>query len=562
MTKDQFLAMCRSRHAFRQNGTLNASFIKYLKNRPELLAELNTFVSAESVSEQLFLLTKKRTFCEVCGAPTEFRNYGEGYQRFCSAECRRRSLAKKAQQTSIDRYGPDYAKIRAQKSRQTIKNKYGVDSAFDLANKKPTANVAKQRATMLQKYGVEHPLQSDAIKAKVRQTHLDRYGATRAVHADSVQQALTAAHLKKHGVAYATQRIDIKSKIKAAKQRAMYARLLNSDRLKQRVLPMFTLEQYEDRMKDYPFKCTKCSTVFNDSLRDGKIPRCPTCYPTDYAARNPREDEVASYIKSIAPTTKIILNDRVVLQGKELDIYLPQYKVAIEYNELWWHSEAMGRGKHYHLSKSKLCEAQGIRLLHIFEDEWIHKQDVVQSIIAAAMGVYQKQYQARKLTVVMGIGTKQFFDDNHIQGSAASSISVALCDGNDIIAAIALKKPRYSKEADYELIRYAVKKHCSVIGGFPRLLSHFRSSYGGSIVTYSDRRLFQGNVYRAAGFCELPPTEPDYWYSKNYTERESRIKYQKHKLVDADKSLTEWENMQLGGYGRIWGCGSWKFILR
>jgi len=562
MTKEQFLTLCHNQHAFKPGGTLNASFIKYLKNRPDLLAELDRLVVAGSISEQLFLLSKERTFCEVCGSATEFRNYGEGYQRFCSVECRRASLAKKAQQTNIARYGSDYGKIRAQKSRQTIKDTYGVDSAFALASKKPKVNIAKQKATMLQRYGVEHPLQNEAVKAKALQTNLDRYGVLCPLHAEGIQQALIANHLEKHGVPYASQRADVKNKIKATKQRNMYARLLQSDRLRQRVVPMFTMEQYEDRLKLYPFRCTKCSTVFNDSLRDGKIPRCPTCYPTDQGARNPREDEIVQYIKSILPSAEIITNDRTILQGKELDVYLPQYNVAIEYNELWWHSEAMGRSKHYHLTKSKLCEAQGIRLLHIFEDEWIHKQDIVQSIIAAALGVYQRRYYARRLTVTEGVDTKQFFDDNHIQGSTAASITVALCDGDEMIAAISLKKPRYSKEADYELIRYAVKKHCSVVGGFARLLAHFRSTHSGSIVTYSDRRLFQGDVYRTNGFQELSPTEPDYWYSKNYTERESRLKYQKHKLAEADKNLTEWENMQLAGYGRIWGCGNWKFILK
>lgn len=50
------------------------------------------------------------------------------------------------------------------------------------------------------------------------------------------------------------------------------------------------------------------------------------------------------------------------------------------------------------------------------------------------------------------------------------------------------------------------------------------------------------------------------YYRKGYQLLESRIKYQKHKLLKLLKafspSLTEWENMKNNGYDRIWDCGN------
>jgi len=69
-------------------------------------------------------------------------------------------------------------------------------------------------------------------------------------------------------------------------------------------------------------------------------------------------------------------NNRSVLNCLELDIYLPEYNVAIEFNGLYWHSE-LYKEKDYHLNKTLECKKKGVDLLHIFEDDWVFKQDII-----------------------------------------------------------------------------------------------------------------------------------------------------------------------------------------
>jgi predicted nucleic acid-binding Zn-ribbon protein len=564
MTKEEFLHVCEEQGAFKE-GLLNASFVKYIKHRPELASELSRLSSGDTISEQLFLLTKERTYCEVCGKPTVFKSYGEGYRRFCSAECRKESTVRKAKATNLKRYGaPTPAQNKAIKAKmnKTLKERYGVDNAFALASRPKNLNLEKRRKTMLERYGVEYPLQSPEIKQKIAQTNLQRYGNISSVHSEQIQEKIKENNIEKYGVEYSSQRKDVIEKIRTSRRANTYKRLFASDRLRDRVIPLFDVAQYTGVREPHTFQCTRCGHVFEDNLINGSIPRCDVCYPLHVNSRNPLEDEIALYITSLLPHVRIIYNDRDVLAGKELDLYLPDYKLAIELNELYFHSELMGRGRGYHLNKTTLCEKQGIRLLHIFEDEWLDKQEIIKSIISNALGIRNHTIGARQLTPKFNVDLTDFFDDNHIQGNVGASIKVGLLDEKgEVLAGMSFRKPRYSKQADYELARFAVKIGYHIPGAFSRLLSLFRKHYSGSIITFSERRLFTGDVYRKTGFRELKPTPPSYWYTTGYKYRENRLNYQKHKILDADPTLTEYENMQLKGYTRIWDCGNWKFVL-
>lgn len=66
----------------------------------------------------------------------------------------------------------------------------------------------------------------------------------------------------------------------------------------------------------------------------------------------------------------IITNDRKLIYPYELDIYIPKYNIAIEYNGTYWHNIInLNNNKHYHLNKSIKCRQKGIRLIHIYEFE-------------------------------------------------------------------------------------------------------------------------------------------------------------------------------------------------
>jgi predicted Zn-ribbon and HTH transcriptional regulator len=533
-------------------GRLNPSFIHYLHNRPELEQELLTVSPAPSLSEALYLLNHEKEKCRICGLPVEFKSYGGGYKTVCSPECRKQARAQNAPFKNPE--------IRA-KAKETLRQNYGVENAFALKKKKSKPNAEKAKKTCKEKYGVEHPMKHAKIKQKALVKTIEKYGASCSLNNIAVREKAEKTLLEKYGVSRPFASKEIQEKARKTKEKKAFKKLFTSKRLKGMVTPLFTLDEFKGYQVPHPFKCNACGVVFNDDLKNGSIPRCPQCYPKYANARNPLEDEVADFIKSISPHENIVCNDRVLLEGKELDIYLPDRKLAIEFNELYWHSESKGRGKNYHLDKTKKCEALGIHLVHIFDDEWINQRDNIEALLESFLGVYSCKIGARNCGVREGISTREFLEDNHLQGYSPSSIEISLWYKDEMVACATFKKPRYSKESDWELIRFATKKRTHIVGALGKMLSFFRKNHPGSIVTYSDRRLFTGNSYRKTGFKELRPTPPDYWYTKNYRERESRLKYQKHKIPNGDPNLTERENMQLMGYDRIYGCGNWKFIL-
>lgn len=89
------------------------------------------------------------------------------------------------------------------------------------------------------------------------------------------------------------------------------------------------------------------------------------------------EKELCKYIKSIYDNV-IIENSRNIISPLELDIFLPDIKLAIEFNGMYWHSL---RPDGYHDKKIELCNKKGIKLIYVWEDEWKSKNDEVKKEI-------------------------------------------------------------------------------------------------------------------------------------------------------------------------------------
>ncbi len=531
------------------NGIMNASFVKKLKNNPEWMKELNTY-DGESISEKLFLLDgRQKTVCEVCGKPTKFRSFSEGYERFCSAACRKQSSASHRPQLKGAANPETLAKMRA-----TCLSRNGFANPFQQKNlPRGKPNLEKQKATMLERYGVDHVSKIPGISEQKLATFKANYsGKSKAIE----------TNLQRYGVTWATQAPEIIAKIKAARHRNTFETIIKSTRFLERMTPLFSIEEFHGHEHPMRYRCNSCNEEFEASFEDGKLPRCPICFPLR-SNSSIAENEIASFVQNLVPSESIIRGDRSILNGKHLDILIPGRKLAIEYNGNYYHAElSAGRGRGYHLEKTLGCEKAGIRLLHIFSDEWIESRPIVESIISSALGVYSNKIGARQLEIAQLPSLASFYDANHIQGRAGSSVNFALIDlqTKEVLAGLSFRKPRFSKKADWEITRFATKLNYSIPGSFSKLLKAFRSKYSGSIITYSERRLFSGKVYLQNGFTALTPSPAGYWYTDDYHRRENRLKFQKHKIAGADPALTEWENMQLLGYDRIWDCGQHVYI--
>ena len=271
------------------------------------------------------------------------------------------------------------------------------------------------------------------------------------------------------------------------------------------------------------------------------------------------------------PSENKILNYRKLIFPQEVDIYLPDIKLAIEYDGLMFHSQGKskysifkGVSKNYHLDKTNLVESEGAQLFHIFEGENL---DIWTSMIKNKLGLNTKIY-ARKCLVkeVSSQEARKFLEDNHLQGFANSKIRLGLYYNEELVSLMTFSKPRYTKNYDWELVRFCTLKGYNVVGGASKLLSSFRSNYEGSIISYANRRWSNGDLYRRLGFREINRTSPGYYYFKeNEMILYTRDRFQKHKLKDLletfDERLTEEENMFENDYRKIYDCGNLVFVL-
>jgi hypothetical protein len=293
--------------------------------------------------------------------------------------------------------------------------------------------------------------------------------------------------------------------------------------------------------------------------------RSPNSYERTINKVSGEEQELIDFIGEIYQD-KIITSNRSVLNGRELDIYLPKHNLAIEYNGLYSHSykpweerESLIKGPNYHLSKTVDCEKLGIQLIHIFSDEWNYRQAIVKSILKSKLGINERIY-ARKCSIVeVDIDTKnKFLNDNHIQGEDKSSIKLGLEYEGVLVCLMTFNKSRFNKNYEWELVRFCNAGGINVVGGFSRLLSYFRTNFGRSIVSYADRRYSDGGVYFKNGFELIRVNKPGYYYvDKNYLIRHNRMKFQK-KLIGA-YDCTEYEKAREMGFNKIFDCGSLSF---
>lgn len=270
---------------------------------------------------------------------------------------------------------------------------------------------------------------------------------------------------------------------------------------------------------------------------------------------------------------KYIDKDREILDGSEIDIFILEKNIGIEFDGLYWHSELFKENR-YHLNKTERSLEKGIRLIHIFEDEWLRKSDIVKSMLLNALGKTNKRIFARKCEIkeIDSKTSKEFLENNHIQGSIGSKINIGLYYENELVSVMCFGKKRlnlgYKKdkiqENQYEMFRFCNKINTVVIGGASKLLKYFIDKYNPEeIVSYCDRRYGTGNMYKKLGFKLDHVSKPNYFYIEG-TNRNNRFKYRKSELVKMgfDKNKSEKEIMLERKIYRIYDCGTLVYVWK
>ena len=585
---------------------------RYIKNHypkiynqiEEKTKKLEKFKSAKnkfriSIFEKIYCLEHNlddRPLCKTCGKNYVNRfnvqtlEYGKWYSPVCQAsdpDCIEKSF-----KTREEKYGSK-TYINVEKSKQTRLEKYGGYCSKDFSEKvKKTklehfgdenfVNSEKCKKTKFERYGNENFNNHD----KISETKLERYGDENFNNREKFKETISEFSEEKKfeiiekRIETCKEKYGIDSSLKLDICKANALKFLKKRtynrfiKLNNFYSPLFTEKDYiENKTGLYKYECKQCGKVLETNIKPWSPSLyflCKDCHPQQniFNGTSNAEKEISNFLFNILKNYNIqILNNyKKLIAPFEVDIYIPEKKLAIEYDGLYFHSDEI-RDKKYHLNKTLLCKNNNVKLIHIFENEWLTKQPIVKSKLKALCGIYDKIIYARKCEIkkLNYNEAYEFCNNNHLQGFSIAKVFLGLFYNNELVSLMSLSKPRFSKNYEWELARFCNKINYKVVGGASKLLKYFEENYNPkSLVSYADLRWSYGELYTILGFSLKNTSLPAYWYWKTSNKLHHRTEFQKHKLKNIlekfDENLSEYENMRINGYNRIFDCGNLVFV--
>jgi len=420
-------------------------------------------------------------------------------------------LKEKARKKNLEKFGVENPFMDSEMIQRKFKEKWGVIHPSRVPEFKE-----KSKQTMLNNWGVEHSLQNGFLKSKMINTIRERYKSDH-----FMQSEFCDSYIRSH---------------------KSYIKYLGSN------TSMFKCDCGED----HDFRMT--SDNFHNRMRSN-LPLCTICNPIG-ESRSIKEEQLYEFIKSVY-SGEIIGSYR---DGLEIDIYLPELKIGFEFNGLFWHSEEW-KQKNYHSEKTNYFKDKGIRIIHIWEDDWDYKQEIVKSQIKNWLGLAKTKIYARKCHIRVITDVKCFLNENHIQGYVNSNLKLGLYYQEELVSIMTFdhfegrKKMLYN---EWNLNRFCTKLDHSIVGGASKLLSYFIQNYKPTrIISYADKDWSQGELYKMLGFDILSESNPDYKYIIE-NKRRNKQNFKKSNLKIGD-NISESEFMKKSHIKKIWDCGKIKF---
>lgn len=410
--------------------------------------------------------------------------------------------------------------------------RHGVINAFQRKDVKDSI-----KKTNLQRYGVEYAQQSASIRAKSRATCLDNYGVKHALQNKELLEKAQTTSLRRHGSKFPIQLDKFKDKVR------------------------------ETNLEKYGVEDFLTSVSVKDRIKKTNIEKYGTPFPIKKFGKT--QESIRSWLNSNGFN---FTSDYKILEGRELDLYDPIQKLALEYCGLYWHNENSPepRARSYHHDKWKKCKEKGVQLITIFDDEWNQKQDVCQSLILSKIGIFENRIQARKCGVreITKKDMSEFCDLHHLQGAnKLGRVCFGLFHANELVGVVDLGRHHRKKDKNsVVLTRLCFKKGLQVVGGagklFKRCLEWCGENGINKIISWSDNRYSDGTVYEKLGFKKTEYLPPDYYYvnMKNPKGRISK-QSQSKKNSGCPKEMTELEWANKHGLSRIWDCGKMRWEM-
>ena len=525
------------------NRTRERYFIKYHTNIFNEIVDFSINIPDVSFKYKIWhwINNEANYILCYCGNRVSTKmNWRDGYKEYCSNKCSSndQKVKDKLLNTLESKYGvTHYSKTNEYKDKvkSTCLDKYGVDNFA-----KTERYITKSKKTYTIKYGVDNYTKTEEYKSKSKNTCIKKYGVDSYTKTDEFKISFRKTILEKYGVEY-LKHIEDRDKHIIAND-TNYISYIGG--------------------KQHIFKCDKSHNFeINTDNYFGRlknnIPLCTICNPIG-ESKSIKEKNLLEFI-SKNYNNEVISGYR---DGLEIDIYLPELKLGFEFNGLYWHSERF-KDKNYHLDKTNHFRDKDIRIIHIWEDDWNFKKDIIQSQILNIIGKSQSIF-ARKC-YVKEVNTKEardFLDNNHIQGKVNSIIKLGLYYNDELVSVMtfdSFEGRKTMEDNGYNLNRFCNKIGFTVIGGASKLLKYFIKNYHPKrIISYADRNWSIGNLYQTLGFVNVGGNGPDYKYVVN-DKRVHKSRYKKSKLKT---TLTESKTMLELGIHRIYDCGKTKYELK
>lgn len=533
-----------------KSNRLKEKFIK--NNFNEFYQFINKNYSGNSFLEKVYIFVNSDHRCH-CGNKTKFISFKKGYLRYCSVICSSNSekTREKYKQTCLNKYGVSNVSLVddvKKKKENTFYDKYGVSTYL-------ISDEIKER--LIDKYGVDNPFKLKDIQDRIKNTNFKKYGFTCVLQSDVIKEKSKKTNIYKYGVDHFSKTDKWKNNIKSINDESYIKSLSLTD-------------NYQFISKNGHINTIKhidCGNVFeiqSQLLRlrmNEDVEICKHCNKINYHSEN----SLLTYIKSIYNGEIIKFRDKKY----EIDIYLPELKMGFEFNGLYWHSELFKDSK-YHMNKMKYFKDKEIRILNVWEDDWLYKSDIIKSIIKSSIGINDNRLYARKCKIskISDKDCKEFLKNNHIQGWCVSKYRYALIYNDEIVSVLTVGNRRVNlgykvKKSipEVEILRFCNKLNTNVIGGFSKIFKYLLNDIEfNKIITYSDLSIFTGDVYIKNGFSFVGTSLPGYYYIVGGI-RKNRFNFNKSKLIKMgfDKNKTEKDIMFDNNYYRIYDCGNLKF---
>lgn len=328
-------------------------------------------------------------------------------------------------------------------------------------------------------------------------------------------------------------------------------------------------DSYTKKRNPLSARCLVCDNIRTNRFDNFFNQRCPTCSNNGSSRQ---EEEVNKWIKSLGfQPRKFRFKGKT--RGKEIDIYIPSLRIGIEYCGLYWHTIERLHNKNYHYNKMKQAEDNDIRLVTLFEDEWLNKQEQVKNFLKSILNVYDYRIYARKCRIKIIQDKKitmEFLEKNHIQGRAPHKISIGLYYESQLVGLITGNRHHRKNNESLVLNRLVFKDGYQIVGGASKLLKYLKlyaKNEGYSkLISWSDNRWSQGNVYKKIGFLLEEELNPDYSYIVNSLLRESKQSNTKKNLIKkgacGTMNNTERELSKTLGYKRLYDCGKKRWSMK